>query len=154
MIIAFLPETARLVVGNGSIPSKGFLSRDLVSQITQMRIETSCRQDLEHIASEPSKKTRIINPLSCISVILYKDTASILVVNALHYMIYCCIQASLSSSFISIYHFQELEAGLIYLPFGLGCAIASYASGLFYLFIMIALQSDYASICILRRLCR
>lgn len=45
-------------------------------------------------------------------------------------MSYVCIQASLSSLFIDIYGFKELGVGLVYLPFGLGCLIASFVSGM------------------------
>ncbi|MCJ1265605.1 hypothetical protein MMC22_005485 [Lobaria immixta] len=50
-------------------------------------------------------------------------------VNGIFYMSYVCIQASLSSLFIDIYGFKELGVGLVYLPFGLGCLIASFVSG-------------------------
>jgi hypothetical protein len=122
-ICLFLPETARKVVGNGSIPAKG-VNQDLLSKFSrrQSRIVVA-----EH--DQPKRRLHVPNPMTCLYIIFYKDTASILLTNAIFYMIYCCIQASLSSSFISIYHYQELEAGLIYLPFGFGCALASYGSG-------------------------
>ena len=130
VIVFLLPETARQVVGNGSIAPKSmtqvFLSR--------VGFRTASADSTEQAQIQERKKFRIFNPISCISVMLYKDTATILLVNAIFYMIYCCIQASLSSSFISIYHYQELEAGLIYLPFGFGCALASYASGMSLIF--------------------
>jgi hypothetical protein len=52
-----------------------------------------------------------------------------MLVNGLFYMAYCCVQASLSTLFITIYGFEELYAGLIYIPFGIGCALASYTCG-------------------------
>jgi MFS family permease len=122
-ICLLLPETARKVVGNGSIPAKG-VNQDLLSKF---RGRPSQIVVTEH--DQPKRKLHVPNPMACLYIIFYKDTASILLTNAIFYMIYCCIQASLSSSFISIYHYQELEAGLIYLPFGFGCALASYGSG-------------------------
>ena len=64
----------------------------------------------------------------------------IVLVYGIFYMTYGCIQASLSSLFIDIYGFEELEAGLIYLPFGFGCLIASFISGtqLFYIYQVLA----------------
>jgi hypothetical protein len=52
-----------------------------------------------------------------------------MLVNGLFYMTYCCVQASLSTLFITIYGFEELYAGLIYIPFGVSCALASYTCG-------------------------
>jgi MFS family permease len=126
VICLFLPETARKVVGNGSIqPAKG-INRDLLSGFRGRR--SSQVHNIDH-HQRPKRKLHFPNPMACLYIILYKDTACVLLTNAIFYMIYCCIQASLSSSFISIYHYGELEAGLIYLPFGFGCAIASYTSG-------------------------
>ena len=39
-----------------------------------------------------------------------------------------CLQASLTSLFIEIYGYTQLEAGLIYLPFGIGCFIGTLLS--------------------------
>ena len=122
IIVSFLPETARQVVGNGSTPARG-INQSLLSKLMTKSPGIDCQQ-----GATPSK-LRLFNPLNCLSVILFKDIASVLLVNAIFYMIYCCAEASLSSSFIAIYHYSELDSGLIYLPFGLGCALASYASG-------------------------
>lgn len=43
-------------------------------------------------------------------------------------MVYCSVQTTLSSLFISIYSLSDLEAGLIYLPFGFGCVLGTLAS--------------------------
>lgn len=123
IICMFLPETARQVVGNGAVSAKG-INQNLLNKCRGKPFQKPSVESASQIS-----RFRIFNPIRCLSVIFYKDTASVLLVNAIFYMIYCCIQASLSSSFISIYHYQELEAGLIYLPFGFGCALASYVSG-------------------------
>ena len=121
-ICLFLPETARSVVGNGSLPAKG-INQDLISKLKRRRPERASRP------TRPQAKFKMFNLLECLSIVLYKDNATVFLVNGIFYTIYCCIQASLSSSFISIYHYEELEAGLIYLPFGFGCLLASYGSG-------------------------
>lgn len=48
-----------------------------------------------------------------------------LFVNGMFYMIYCCVQASLSSLFIEVYEYDSLEAGLICIPFGMACLIST-----------------------------
>jgi len=63
-----------------------------------------------------------------ISIFLCKDTAPVVLVNAFFHTVYSCLQASLSSLFINIYSYSELEAGLIYIPFGVGCFVASLLS--------------------------
>lgn len=122
-VFLFLPETARSIVGNGSLPVKG-LNRTCYTFVRR-----------PNSLSEPGLKTaqvrhlRIPNPFRCLVVLFRKDTAIIVTVNGVLYMTYCCIQASLASLFVDIYGFKELEAGLIYLPFGVGCVLASYISG-------------------------
>jgi hypothetical protein len=54
-----------------------------------------------------------------------------MLVHGTFYMTYGCIQASLSSLFIEIYHVSGVQAGLIYLPAGIGCLLAPYFTGTF-----------------------
>lgn len=128
LIVILLPETARNVVGDGSWPARG-LNRSLLVVLK----DTKSRKSLDRCSSSPShqqpkRKLKIPNPLESISVLLCKDTTPVILVYAVFYTTYSCLQASLSSLFISIYGYQELEAGLIYLPFGAGCFIASLIS--------------------------
>jgi len=44
-------------------------------------------------------------------------------------MAYTCVQVSLSSIFIPTYNLNFLEAGLIYIPFGIGAVLATVISG-------------------------
>ncbi|KAJ9639624.1 hypothetical protein H2204_003694 [Knufia peltigerae] len=135
LIGILLPETARNVVGDGSGPAKG-LNKSLLDVVKE-------RKDREspHLCSRRQSETsfpplqmpgrgtfKIPNPLESISILSCRDTAPIIFVYAVFYTTYSCLQASLSSLFISIYDYQELEAGLIYLPFGAGCFIASLIS--------------------------
>ena len=76
------------------------------------------------------RQWHIPNPLKCIYTLFRKDTAIIVCSMGILYMTSSCIQASLSSSFISVYRFGEIESGLIYLPFGVGCASAAYLTGI------------------------
>lgn len=90
-----------------------------------------CKKDSIERISNPSqpKRLRFPNPLKCLVLLARKDTALIVTINGIYYSTYCCVQASLAQLFIEIYHFKEIQAGLIYLPFGCGCALASFISG-------------------------
>jgi hypothetical protein len=57
-----------------------------------------------------------------------KDTAVSISGGALLYMLSCCVQASLSTVCIGIYNLNRLQAGLVYLPFGIGCSISTLIS--------------------------
>ena len=123
VICLFFPETARNVVGNGSQPPKG-IHQNLFSVVRTSRHNKSVSE-----STRPAWRMRDLNIFSCLGLILRKDTAPVLWTNSVFYMIYCCVQASLSNVFITIYHYSELKAGLVYLPLGFGCALASYLSG-------------------------
>jgi hypothetical protein len=123
-IIIFLPETARSVVDNGSIPTRGIHRCPFPPMIGELTSE-------EDIATPPPSKPQwhVPSPLTCLYVLFRKDTLIVAISIGIFYSAYSCIQASLSTLFIRIYHFKELQAGLIYLPFGFGCALAAYVTG-------------------------
>lgn len=76
-----------------------------------------------------SRKLRWPNPLKTIHIIMEKDMAVVLLYSALIYTAFYDIMASLPKLFQEIYHFNDLQIGLCYLPFGCGCALASFING-------------------------
>lgn len=128
LIAVMLPETARNIVGDGSRPTVGLNKSVFVlwqekKNTLSSGEQTGLPEDVPQIS-----KLRIPNPIGSISILLCKDTAPVVFVNAVYYTAYSCLQASLSSLFINIYGYRELEAGLIYIPFGVACFIASLLS--------------------------
>lgn len=128
LIAVVLPETARKVVGNGSRDAIGLNKRlPMLWQKKKNTLprarQTGASEDVPQIA-----KLKISSLVGSFSILLCKDTAPVILVIAVFYTAYSCLQASLSSLFINIYGYRELEAGLIYIPFGVGCFIASLLS--------------------------
>jgi hypothetical protein len=118
-----LPETCRNIVGNGSIPAKGFPKPPLSRLVFPRNMNVSERPTAE-------RGTRHIpNPLKCLSILGRKDSFIVILVISIFYATYSCVAASLSSLFVEIYHLNELDAGLIYLPFGIACAVTAYMTG-------------------------
>ncbi|KAL8736835.1 MAG: hypothetical protein Q9181_002278 [Wetmoreana brouardii] len=121
LIITCLPETARKLVGNGSISPRG-INRSLLSSLIKSKAEKSTpRPARPHF--------RIPNPISCLRIVFHKDTALVLVANAIFYMNYSCVQASLSPLLMTIYGLNALQVGLTYLPYGIASGIASFLVG-------------------------
>lgn len=118
MVLFTLPETARSLVGNGSITAHG-INRTVLSYISEWRMPNSGSQGR---GERPTLS--LPNPLASLILLLLKDVAIVLVCNGIYYMIYCCAQASLSSLFIQVYHYGELASGLVYIPFGVACLIS------------------------------
>ena len=130
-----VPETARNVVGNGSIPPQGW--NMTLWRYIQHRKQRSARQKLtdqekgEHKTTikSPERKLRWPNPLKTLLVIREPDMALVLFYNALIYTAFYDLMASLPKLFQEIYHFNDLQIGLCYLPFGVGCALAGILNG-------------------------
>lgn len=133
LLIIALPETSRAVVGNGSVTPHG---------IYRSLMPISKEQKGKHEAEETIKKKPITftNPLASLKILLSFRLSNVLVCNGIAYTVYCCIQASLSSLFIDVYGYHDLEAGLIYIPFGVACLVSTLIWGKLTLtsFIMLA----------------
>lgn len=119
-MIFLLPETSRNIVGNGSIQPPRHL------QLPVPGLMCERRQDEP---TQNQRPRRIPNPLKSLAILIRKDNFLIIVACGLLYVVYTCINASLSTLFIEIYGLQEWEAGLIYLPFGLGGTVSTFFSG-------------------------
>jgi MFS family permease len=58
-----------------------------------------------------------------------KDVAVVLLYNSLIYTAFYDIMATIPSLYAEIYSFNDLQIGLCYIPFGCGCALASFING-------------------------
>jgi predicted MFS family arabinose efflux permease len=123
VIFISLPETARRIVGNGSIPPRGIYK--CWSPKRQYSGVTNSQED------ENRSLRRLPESIRSLKVIGGKDSLILLLCNGIFYAAYCCLQTSLSSLFIELYGYGEIQAGLIYIPFGVGCLVASFVSGIF-----------------------
>ena len=117
MVLLF-PETSRKIVGNGSTrPVKHWIPPPLIMR------------HWDKTESEPANTRRIPNPLKSLMILRRVDNAVIILACGLLYVVYTCINASLSTLFVDVYQLTQLQAGLIYLPFGVGGATSTFVSG-------------------------
>lgn len=121
LVIFTLPETARNVVGNGSVAAHGIYSLPF-----SKHPRTERRPSASSIQTSNSNLT---NSLACLTLLLNKQNAILIYAISILYTTLICSQASLSSLFIEHYGFTNLQAGLVYIPFGFGSAIAAFLSG-------------------------
>ncbi|KAJ5163357.1 Major facilitator superfamily domain general substrate transporter [Penicillium coprophilum] len=125
LVALFLPETARSIVGNGS-RNVSALYRPILG--CQRSIKPTSLPALTERENTP-RNFRIPNPLTTLKILASRESLLITAIYGVYYMNFSCLQGSLSTLFIDIYHFSELKAGLIYLPFGIGSCIGAYCSG-------------------------
>ena len=118
-MVFFLPETSRNVVGNGSI--KPF--RCLRLPLPKIMCHRTDSDPVAHV------KWRVPNPLKSLKIIACMDNAVIMFAAGLLYVIYTCINASLSVLLIDVYKLNQWQAGLAYLPFGVGGVVSTFFTG-------------------------
>lgn len=141
------PETARKIVGNGSVPPRRW-NRSLLDYV---RLRQSCETG-EAMAQDIPKlippKLRFPNPLHTITMIFEKDVGILLFYNAIVYTAWYDVTSSLPFLFEEIYGFSELQIGLAFIPFGVGCTVASIATGhlMDWNFARIARDCDYDNV--------
>lgn len=132
------PETARNVVGNGSIPPRG-VNMNLLNFL-QVRRQRMQPQPLDRTVSHASVKSaqeqmrkrrtfRIPNPLHTLALVLEKDVGLLLFFNAIIYCALYDVMASAPTLLQQIYGFNALEIGLCFLPIGVGSFLATGVSG-------------------------
>ncbi|KAL4892799.1 major facilitator superfamily domain-containing protein [Aspergillus ambiguus] len=108
--LLFFPETARRVVGDGSISPPSW--------------NTSL---IDHYRKD--RRLRFPNPIRTLSIVFQKDVGIILFANAILFAGFYDVSASIPSIYNELYGLNDLQIGLCYIPFGLGATIASIATG-------------------------
>lgn len=118
------PETCRSVVGNGS-HAGGRLNEPLFSMLApRNRRPPPANSKLGHTLR------KIPNPLKCLRIVARRHDALLLTSNALFYVTYSCLQASLAPLMMQYYGLNALEAGLCYLSYGLATMTSSFLIGM------------------------
>ncbi|KAK5047248.1 hypothetical protein LTR84_006770 [Exophiala bonariae] len=122
MFVLVLPETSRKVVGNGERFPKG---------ISQSIIIFRKRSKTPNLYQKPAIRGKLAfpNPLRCLKMVLHKNTSLLLLANAIFYLQYSCVQASLAPLLQKLYGLSTLQSGLCYLTYGVPGSIASYVVG-------------------------
>ena len=130
-MLLLLPETGRKIVGNGSgfiSPSKQFrlLSTPLIDVLDAKKQVIQSEMEQGH---NKGRVAKCFNPFSSILMLRDPGTLTASICFGIYYMVHTCLQASLSTIFVDIYKVSGLVAGLVYIPFGVGCSIASFVAG-------------------------
>ena len=131
---AFLPETARNVVGNGKVSTHQKWWERSWWSLGKKWIKNRRRnsKDADTVTAENAnlkRSFRIQNPLACLRIIFHRDTFCVLWMQGSFYVVDYSFVAATPDIYKSIYHFNELEIGLSYLPRGAGIIIGGYING-------------------------
>jgi MFS family permease len=125
IVLFLLPETQRKIVGNGSVPARG-IHRSAFDSFTRNR---KAKGDQER-GTVDRRKHHIPNPFKCILMLRSKGNLAVIMIGSITYVVKMMLQTSLAAQCTGVYNLNYLQAGLIYLPSGVGGAIASYTTGM------------------------
>lgn len=124
LILFFLPETSRNIVGNGSTRPPRHL---------RLPLSTGGLMQKHWNDEEPGQglhgPSRMPNPLRSLRILARRDNAVVMLACGILYAVYTCVCASLSVLFVDMYGLNQLQAGLVYLPFGLGGTASTFMCG-------------------------
>ncbi|KAB8343248.1 hypothetical protein FH972_022837 [Carpinus fangiana] len=127
ILLVWLPETCRAVVGNGSIPvSKCNMS--LLSYYKMKKADKLGHQNASR--AEPMDKSRP-SVLQSFYILFDKETGSVLFYSAIFFGGYYMVITGLPSQLQQHYGYTPLQIGLCFIPSGVGSALAAFAMGRF-----------------------
>ncbi|KAI2787558.1 hypothetical protein POX_f07929 [Penicillium oxalicum] len=124
-LLVLFPETARGIVGNGSIPPQKWN----MSLISYLKARKAREEGLEVPVNPTRPKLRFPNPLQTLAIVIQKDTSIVLFCNAILFAGFYDVSATIPSIYQELYGLDDLQIGLCYIPFGLGASIASILNG-------------------------
>ncbi|KAJ4290534.1 hypothetical protein N0V90_010751 [Kalmusia sp. IMI 367209] len=125
IVILFLPETLRSIVGNGSIRTKSHITR---FPLCLYQRNTSIRWDASSTLPQPASKKKIdfIGPFQ---ILFSKQAAPIIIVMAIYYTVWQMSIASMSSLFAERYGLNAAQIGLTFIANGVGSMIGTFVTG-------------------------
>lgn len=130
LFFLFLPETCRKVVGDGSIPPPK-LNQSLTGIIRERRrIKAGVIVDTaQQEAVRKNYRLKFPNPIATLVIAVDKESGLILFCSGLLVAIMYATTTGIPYLFGKIYDFDELQLGLVYIPFGAGSLISALSTG-------------------------
>ncbi|KAJ5766580.1 major facilitator superfamily domain-containing protein [Penicillium nucicola] len=126
ILLIFVPETCRAVVGNGSIRPTRW-NRSLVQFLhPEDHVSDSASKDPKE--KRPARRKRS-TPLDSLRVAAQKETGAIIIFTTVLFGGYFAVLSSLPSQLEHKYHFNALQVGLCYIPSGAGSLTSRWTVG-------------------------
>jgi MFS family permease len=127
LVLVFLPETCRVVVGNGSV-SPPWWNVPLVQYLHRKAEDhESVRSQIQN--EEKSLPPKRPTPLDSIRVAMEKETAAIIAFTTLLFCGYTSVLSTLPSQLEHKYRFNALQVGLCYISYGAGSLTSRWTIG-------------------------
>lgn len=129
IMVFFLPETGRAVVGNGSVPPKKW-NRSVMQwwRIRQGR-PLNGGERFEEDRSTIQKPKKRPSPLSSLLILFEKEGGITLGFGAIFFAGYFMVMTTLSEQLTDRFGFSSAVTGLCYLPLGFGSLLSRWSAG-------------------------
>ena len=129
VMMLFLPETLRSLVGNGSVPAKG-LQKPLWAHLFQREKYAEkpeeAEKDLETIA--PKKKARL-DLLGPLRILFSLQVGLVIIFLSIYYTVWQMTVTAMSTLFARTYDLTEIQIGLTFIANGAGCFLGTLTTG-------------------------
>lgn len=129
-LFLFLPETCRKVVGDGSLPPPlpNYNVADYIRH--RNRKIKGLDADPEKIAEmQRNYAFRIPSPMPTLRVVIDLETAVILLATGLMFACFYAVMTGATTSFHEVYHFNDIQSALMYIPIGIGGVLSAFTTG-------------------------
>ena len=118
--IALVPETARKLVGNGSLPPPNWWNRSILSEIARRRLAAhqprpTDERNREVAESARARRFPMPNPLNVLRVFMEKDVALVTTYNAIVWASWYTVVATLAVELEKPYNLTTLQVGLCFM---------------------------------------
>ncbi|KAL8906712.1 MAG: hypothetical protein Q9207_001838 [Kuettlingeria erythrocarpa] len=131
LLLVFLPETCHKIVGNGSIPPATPMHTSLFGWLQEKR-----RLGRESKGVEVKRELTTLhhsggfpNPLATLAVLSQKKALLLMsfvgVIFGVHYL----ILSAIPSQYSDLYGLDEINLGLVYIPYGFGSTLSAFTTG-------------------------
>lgn len=130
-VLLFLPETCHKIVGNGSIGPPRLIHMTLLGWLRERRrhargVKVDEDEVRELVKEQPLK---FPNPLATLSIFANKEAPLLMgfvgIVFGVHYL----ILSTIPSQYGDLYGLDEMNLGLIYIPYGLESIVSAFTTG-------------------------
>ncbi|KAL5340417.1 major facilitator superfamily domain-containing protein [Aspergillus crustosus] len=126
--VLVIPETARSIVGNGSVELEGWWRRPVLQTLWRSsNPKSTARGDLPR--SQKGARIGLPQLLRAFTILAEKEALILIVFTGLFYSGVTAMWATTGSHFSSLYNLNTLSVGFSFLPYGIAGCIGSITSG-------------------------
>ena len=130
-LILFFPETSHRIVGNGSKPPVHIVHKSLPSFLQYKRRPGQDSEISKEIYEETVRGPTInfSSPLNALIVLSNKEALLLMPFVGIVFGVHYLILASIPHLYGDMYGLDEINLGLVYIPYGLGSIVSAFTTG-------------------------